>query len=688
MWVKRLLLLVPGFLALILWQSYFWVPSYEKQTVGNPDRLHQFISATSGDARLLNPIVSADSASSSVVAYVFDTLLELDENFELKAGLAHSWELSAIATLAVPTSRSAQRLLADLSGALPEGVTGSEVLPAEREPVVIDPDGPGPLEAAEVTLLRPERLRFFLDRVAPEFFDELSRHLPADYTEAVAADRRVLLPESAGDAHRLAAEARVPARRIQPVIEFWLRDDVHFHDGEALTADDVIFTYGAIMDPKNLSPRASDFEPIERVERIGDYQLKVVYKRLFSPAIAAWTYMGILPEHRLNEAALEREMDERNLSADTRERFGIRDSRFNRSPVGTGAFRFGYWRTDEVIYLTRNDTYWNGPPEYRELYIRVIPDPVAREVEFRAGAADIYDAQPHQAARYLKDPAYQPFTSLGLGYSYIGYNIRRPPFDDPRVRRALGMAIDTEQIIEYVLYGEGEHITGPYPIQSDWYNPDVAPIPYDPEGALALLAEAGFEKNAAGWLERNGKEFSFQLITNNGNPQRKAILTIAQNAWQKLGVRCETRVFEWSVFLKDFVNTAEFDAVVLGWSLSPLDPDLYQIWHSSQTGPQQLNFVGYENAKVDDLIVSLRREYDRDRQIAMSRELHAQIAQDQPYTFLFVGRSTTVVDRKIVMTIRDERGEVTGYEPIRPTPTGQLSYFFNRWTKIDAVPES
>ena len=139
--------------------------------------------------------------------------------------------------------------------------------------------------------------------------------------------------------------------------------------------------------------------------------------------------------------------------------------------------------------------------------------------------------------------------------------------------------------------------------------------------------------------------------------------------------------------MKDYVNTSDFDAVVLGWGLSELDPDLYQIWHSSQTGPQQLNFVGYKNSEVDRLIENLREEYSRSTQIEMARKLHNLIAQDQPYTFLYVGKRTQVVDRKIVMIKRNESGSVIGHEPLRPTPTGNLSYFFNRWRKLEMIPE-
>ena len=128
------------------------------------------------------------------------------------------------------------------------------------------------------------------------------------------------------------------------------------------------------------------------------------------------------------------------------------------------------------------------------------------------------------------------------------------------------MAIDVEQIIEFVLYGEGEQVTGPFAITTEWYDRTVAPLPYDPEGAQRLLEAKGWRRGADGILAKDGKRLEFTLITNNGNPQRKAIATIAQDAWRKIGVDCRVQLFEWAVFLKDFINTGKFDAVVLGWS--------------------------------------------------------------------------------------------------------------------------
>jgi ABC-type transport system substrate-binding protein len=334
--------------------------------------------------------------------------------------------------------------------------------------------------------------------------------------------------------------------------------------------------------------------------------------------------------------------------------------------------------------LDRFGDYWEGPPNYREYAYRIVPDMLTQEMEFYAGTVDSYGAQPHQVHRLKEDPRFQSFSGLSFGYTYVGYNMRRPPFDDARVRRALGMAIDVDKIIHYVLYNQGERITGPFPKQTDFYNHAVQPLPYDPEGALRMLAEAGWKRNKDGWLEKDGKRLEFTLITNQGNPIRKQLLPIVQNAWRKIGVDVRTDLLEWAVFIQERVNKMDFDALILGWGMG-IDPDLYQIWHSSQTGPYQLNFVGFENKEADDLIIRIRQEYDRERQIAYCHRLHEIIGEEQPYTFLFVGRWTALLDKRIVIMERDEAGKMS-YEKIKPTKTGNYSFFFNKWIKLPTVP--
>jgi ABC-type transport system substrate-binding protein len=242
------------------------------------------------------------------------------------------------------------------------------------------------------------------------------------------------------------------------------------------------------------------------------------------------------------------------------------------------------------------------------------------------------------------------------------------------------MAIDTKKIIKYVLYDQGERITGPFLKQTDFYNDLVKPLPYDPQQALSLLNEAGYRMSPEGWLLKDGKPLQFTLITNQGNDIRQSILSIVQDSWRKIGVDVRTDVLEWAVFIQERVNKLDFDALVLGWSMG-IDPDLYQIWHSSQTGPNQLNFVNFQNEEADRLIVDIRQEYNHDRQVELCHRLHDIIAYEQPYTFMYFSKWTAILDKRIVI-----RGDDGTFRPIEPTKTGDYTFYFNKWIKLSEVP--
>jgi ABC-type transport system substrate-binding protein len=698
--VKKILIYFPVALILFLAQSFFWVPTYDKQAVGNPARLVKYVHGSSGDAHILNPILSADSSSSSINELIFDGLIDLDHNLKYRPRLAKSWTQFEEATLTLNTSAFLpggkiadtvvdwpNTLLAALqhNTEWTKNLRFIEVIPGEpaRKMIAVPQlDLKAEPQKIAYTLHQPPRLKFTLNNIDQDFFEPIKQWLGEDYFDKFPYDQFVRADEPSQQ-EKLQSDYKkiMPLTEHNPVIVFDLRDDVIFHDGHPFDSGDVLFTYESIMDPKGTSPRKSDYEPVKNAQVLGPHKIRFTYKRLFSPAIGSWA-MGILPEHLLTREKLVEEAKARGRDPEV---FTLRDSDFGRAPIGTGPFKFDEWKSDEQIRLVRNDKYWDGVPEYEEYVMRIIPDSLTQEMEFYVGAVDNYSVQPHQVARFSTDEKYQSFSSLGYFYSYIGYNLRNPLFADRGVRVALGMAIDIDPIIDYILYGEGERVTGPYPKITDWYDPEVKPLPFDPKGALAMLNEKGWRKNADGWLEKDGKIFEFNLITNSGNPVRKNILTIVQESWRKIGIKCNTQLFEWAVFLKDFVNALKYDALVLGWSTG-IDPDLYQIWHSSQSGPRQLNFVGYKNAEADRLITRIRREYDREKQIVMARELHRIIARDQPYTFLYVAKSTQLLDKKIVIVETKEGGEKK-YKKIYSTKDGRNRYYFNKWKKLATIPQ-
>lgn len=704
MTVRRFLILAPTVVIAFLLQSYFWVPTYEEQTRGNPRRLNEYITASIGDASILNPILSSDTASSDIESMVFEGLIDRDEDLRFRGRLATSWNVYEEAFFYVNedagipgVGRAGGQEVANLLqrakvGDLPvssetktsfDNIEEITVIPAREFSVTRGEkeDQDEELTMVTIRVQVPSRLKFVLKRVDQDFFKNLLTILGKDYFSSFRGEDHLSIDHDEWQWKKAEyAKEILPATEHNPIVVFNLRPGVKFHDGHLFDANDVKFTFEAIMDPKNLSPRIADYEPVKQVDVVGPLTVRIVYKRLYSPALGTWG-MGVLPEHLLNDETMKKEA--LRLGKDPEE-FSMRQSSFGRHPIGCGPFVFREWKSDQYIFLERFEDYWDGAPNYERYTYRIVPDLLTQEMEFYAGTVDSYSVQPHQVQRLRQDPKYQSFSGLSFGYTYIGYNMRREPFNDSRVRRALGMAIDVKKIIDYVLYGQGERITGPFVKQTAHYNRRIEPLPYDPEGASRLLEHAGWTRNQDGWLEKNGKKLQFTLITNHGNDLRKAVLAIAQDAWKKIGIYVRTDVLEWSVFIQERVDKTDFDAIVLGWRMG-IEPDLYQIWHSSQTNPHQLNFVGFKDQKADDLIIKTRQEYDYDKQVEYCHQLHEIIAREQPYTFLYAGKWTAVLDKRIVIKEMDSRGNPI-YKKISPTKTGNFTFYFNNWIKLSEMP--
>ena len=415
------------------------------------------------------------------------------------------------------------------------------------------------------------------------------------------------------------------------VFTFHLRPGVRWHDGEPFTADDVLFTYRKLTDPDVATPYAADYERVAKAEVVDPLTFRVTYKEPFAPALESWT-MGILPRHLL---------EGKDLNTDP----------FNRSPVGTGPYRFKEWVTGQKIVLTANPDYFRGRPYIDAFVYRIIPDRATMFQELRSRGIDTMGLTPLQYRRQTDTPFFRKnfrkFRYPSNGYTYLGYNLKDPRFADKRVRQALAYAINKEDVIKGVLLGLGSPATGPYPAHYDWaYNPEARTYPYDPERARRMLAEAGWEDHDGdGILDKDGRAFSFTILTNLGNDQRKQAAEIIQQNLKAVGIDVKIRVVEWQAFLHQFVDKHRFEAIILGWSIG-LDPDNYIMWHSSQTGPGQYNFVSYSNPEVDRLLERGRRTFDPAERKRIYQRIHAVLAEDQPYCFLYVPDALPIVDAR------------------------------------------
>lgn len=599
-----------------------------------------------GEPSTLNPIQQADAAAAQVFQTIFNGLLKYDENLEIAGDLAKAWALSQTTTVVFKDSASSTAALALVESWRPEWedwkleaatIEGNFLLLAFTEPGMSASEkifSRLPTESLQPLVTIRVQVKEGAGRILKAFRDaNPASRIVRDWVESGSAFELTAAPDVKGEVESWLSQNgggevvqgdTVPFL-AEPLVVFTLREGVRWHDGEPFTSRDVAFTYESIMDEAFASPRKPDFDLIQKIETPGLQTVRVTYRKPFSPALNSWM-IPILPAHLLEAKSA-----------------GWWASNFNRSPIGTGPFKFGEWKTNEFIRVVRNPDYFDSPGPWLDgIVYRSLPDQLSLRLAFETRQVDFWTAEPWTVSAFEKDPRFDVFSSPSGSYNYIGWNLKRPLFQDERVRQALAHAVDIPAMVKYILYGYGIQSTGIFTPQMWFFNPEVVPFTYDPDRARALLDEAGWVPGPDGIRVKDGQRFSFTLITNNGNEIRRDIATLAQDGFKKIGVEVKVELYEWAVFLKNHVNKGDFDAIVLGWSLG-YDYDQFQIWHSSQANPEQLNVVSYKNLEVDKLLESIRQEYNRDKIISMAGRMQSIIYREQPYLFLYVPQGTTVM---------------------------------------------
>lgn len=633
-----------------------------------------------GEPVTLNPLQAADSAAASVTGVIFNGLLRYNAELEIEGDLADGWVLGQRSTFFFASPGDAVQAAANMESQLVDRARFHlQRYQVDGDRLVLELSLPGVADSRELAELfgeaRPLTVRT-LSVTAPKPL--------GDALEVFAADRsgarivRTWANGNLGEICFLGEEAPVadalktflaarlgegaviepvtaPPFLAEPEVTFHLREGVRWHDGAPFNSHDVKFTYEAIMDDRVASPRKSDYELVLSLEAPDPRTVRVVYRRPFSPALESWM-MSVLPAHLLENVA----PDQWPLT-------------FNRAPVGTGPFKFAEWKTNQFVRVARNDDYFRGRPHLEGIVFRTLPDPLTLRLAFETRQVDFWGVDPWAVGSFRNDERFILFSAPSNSYNYVGWNLRRPLFQDLRVRRALAQAVNVGQMIRYVLYGYGEQSTGIFTPEMWFFNRDVQPLAYDPAKARELLAEAGWKPGADGILEKDGVRFSFTLLTNNGNAVRSDIATLVQADLKAVGIEVKVEMYEWAVFLKNFVNKGEFDAVVLGWALGQ-GFDQFQIWHSSQTEPERLNMIGYKSKQADRLLEAVREEFDRDKITAMCHELQQLIYNDQPYLFLFVPQGTSVMWKDAFRVRRPGPDGTWIDEPVTMTKSGWSHY--------------
>ncbi len=427
-------------------------------------------------------------------------------------------------------------------------------------------------------------------------------------------------------------------------IRFHMRSELRWSDGVPITAGDVVFTYGILDDPQLASPLQHYTEFLESVEAENDSTV-VFHSTRRHPDMLTHAAVPPLPQHIFGTTA----------PGELRNHPTIRNPE-NGNLVVSGPYMVGSWRRGEQIVLVRNPHF--EPAGYvDQVVFRVIPDATARIVELQTGRVDMFTGLTLEQVPLIRAQA--PHVRLEREekrfYDYIGYNPGGyAPFEDPDIRRALGLALDIDGILGALQMTEfAVPAGGPYaPIFRDLYDPvGQAPLPFDPAEARRILESKGWrDTNNDGVLDRDGQPFRFTLMTNAGNQRRADVTQIVQQQWRQVGVDARLQQLESNTMFAN-LNSGDYQAVLAGWSVG-LSADLTPLWGADSP----FNYTRYSHSEVTSMIEEAREQPTYESALPYWRQAASRIVQDQPYTWLYYLDAVDGVNNRVRGTKIDTYG--------------------------------
>ncbi len=416
-------------------------------------------------------------------------------------------------------------------------------------------------------------------------------------------------------------------------VTFHLRDDAVWSDGEPVTAADVRFTWQAQIHPDIAWDTAYYKEAITDVEVVDPHTVRVHFSRVYPSQMLELTEGYILPEHVFGKIPFSE--------------WRTHGQWFRDHAVYAGPFVLESWTPQQEIVLARNERYYDPErPRLDRAIIRVIPDPASRVTQLLAGAVDFTDSlAPDDVPRVERDSRLQVIDFWGPSFIYIGWNLRRSPFDDPAVRLALTLGIDRQTVVDNV-WGRFGRVSHSPVLQNVWiYDRTLVPHSYDPERAKRLLAERGWaDHDGDGVLDKGGRRLSLELLTNVDNRQRVDATLLIQSHLARIGVEVVPRALEFQSFVTRS-NEGDFDAIIGAWTM-PTGLDFRAFFHSDEIADGS-NFIGYSNPEVDELLDVIRVQAEMADAEPLLLRLQQELHRDLPYTYLWESKRAVGINRRV-----------------------------------------
>jgi len=416
---------------------------------------------------------------------------------------------------------------------------------------------------------------------------------------------------------------------------FYLRNDVfwHPHNGvkQKFTAKDVAQTVSIITHPKTQSNRKAMFDHIAEVNIIDEYTIRFTLKKIGLNDLARFSFK-ILPAHLFTEI--------QHLN---------KSNSFSHNPIGTGPYFYSETSDKQKVVLTANPDYYLGEPKLKTVSLKPFADKNVMNKALSFNALDmVINVSPRHIADLKADKRFSLTPVNTLSYSFFAYNNNNPHLAKQKVRKALSLSLNREQMLKVFFGNRGTLISGPFPSGSWAYNLDVIPDQYDPEEAKNLLIAAGYKKKHDKYFsDEQGKTLSFKLKVpiDKNNESTKRVILAYKNFLKKIGVKVNVDFMERKAWRKAIFNEHDFDITFTSWSFDDAS-DITTLFHSRFNGPWENNFISFSNAKIDSLIEMGSSTLDFEEKRTINHEIHKLLAEESPYTFLWSLLNYTAYNNK------------------------------------------
>ncbi len=433
--------------------------------------------------------------------------------------------------------------------------------------------------------------------------------------------------------------------RDEKEVTFFLRDDVFWSDGQPTSAADVLFTYQLAVNPQVGYTGRDRFVEVDTVIMLDAHTIRFTFKKNYPDALLD-IQIPILPEHILANVPPEQ----------------LRQSAFNRQPLGNGPFMLKEWRANDRVVFEANPRYYGGKPKLDRVVFRIVPEETVLLNSLITGEIDLLPyVTPNKLSTITDNPELQVLRYPDRGYSFLAFNLKRSVFQDRRVREAITKAIQRENLVAVLLNGQGRLVSGPIPPYF-WAHDESLPVDiFNPNEAKNLLEAAGWgDFNQDGWREKDGKALTFTMKTNADNKLRSDALAMIQADLAKVGIQAKPELLEFGKLVEDVLQRRDFDLVLLSWKTGySVNPS--QVWHSDAIA-NGYNLGAYSNPRVDSLLAVARQENDRTKAKPLWCAFQRQIAEDYPYVFLYNQDNPAVVRKRLHNVKMDVRGYLNNIE--------------------------